>query len=1197
LTFGRWSDSGDQTHTITITPGDGPPVTPATSPALTVYTANFIDFELFTLTVTPTGAGTVTTTPPAQTFAAYPGRQYLRSGQPVTLQANAAAGYQFLQWSGIETPSSENPITRTYAQFVGVQFVTTTNPVYTFASNPVGEWVYLDGAFTWVPQNVSPDVTSGWGPTSVHTLSADASEPGNIYSDTQNTFLDWSDGGALSHSITLPAASKTYTADFDRQYPLFLSTGCGGSATTAPSSTSGLFDAGSTVSLSATPTPGWFFAGWTGGDVTGTTNPIDVTMNSPHYAAATFNATAAPLTITGFSPSTAPAGGAPFTLTIVGTGFTAGTQVSVNYSSRSATLVDSSHITVSILTSDLVAGGIPVSVSNVSPDNSCSNYSERPYLVSLPASVNSIAIKAGNGQSATVNQPFLVALQALVTDSSSKPVAGAPVVFTAPASGASGTFVGSLASVTVTTDSSGTATAPTFTANGTAGSYSVTAAVGTASVSFSLTNTAVVTGGGPVSDDFHSATLNTSLWTFINPEGDGQYTMTGIELQLTVPAGTNHDPLTPSNQSVRVVQSIPNQDFGIEVKFDSVPVLKYQMEGVLVEQDASNYLRFEFSSNGSSTSLSALSVVNGVQTTRVNIPVTFGTSAWMRVIRSGSSWTVEWTGNGTNFIAEPAFTQVLNVARTGPYAGNYGVPPASPPAFFALVDYFFNMASPIVPEDGGPPVILNKQPTVVGPTTAIFTFNTDVSSIGTVTYGLSAPTGNSVSDTTATTTHSLTLTNLTCATTYHYVISATAGGQTSSQPAGTFTTGACLQAPVADTFNVPQLNTAVWSVESSGDPISAGTVSENGTELVLSIPAAVNHDPFVGGDDALRVVQTIANADFRVEAKFDSIPTKKYQIEGITVEQDQRNYLRFEISSDGTSASVAAASIVNSAQTWWFSNRITLSGPSVWLRVSRTGSSWTLAWSASGTSFTTAGTFTQSLQAARIGPYAGNYGSPASAAPAFAASVDYFNNAFGPVVQNVQPDDFDDYAKSNTLWTYVNPVDNAGLVFNGTDVYITALGHANHDPFAGGDNSARLVQPVSNPDFNVELKFDSLPTLMYQMEGLLVEQDGTNYVRFEVSTDGTTKHLSAAVVLSGAQTVKLNMPVVLTGSSVWMRVARAGANWTLTRSADGNTYSAGVSFTQTLTVNRLGPYAGNYAVTPANAPEFMIAVDYIHTLP
>src|SRR5260221_14425206 len=84
----------------------------------------------------------------------------------------------------------------------------------------------------------------------------------------------------------------------------------------------------------------------------------------------------------------------------------------------------------------------------------------------------SITATAGTPQSAAVNTAFAIALQAIVRDALSNPIPGVSVTFTAPGSGASGTFG---ASATVTTNASGVATAPTLTANTAAGSYSVTA--------------------------------------------------------------------------------------------------------------------------------------------------------------------------------------------------------------------------------------------------------------------------------------------------------------------------------------------------------------------------------------------------------------------------------------------------------------------------------------------------------------------------------------------------------------------------------------------------------------------------------------------------------------------------------------------------------------------------------------------------
>src|ERR1700726_1979138 len=92
-------------------------------------------------------------------------------------------------------------------------------------------------------------------------------------------------------------------------------------------------------------------------------------------------------------------------------------------------------------------------------------------------------------QSATINTAFANALAVTVKDASSNPISGVSVTFTAPGSGASGTFSNNTATITVATNASGVASAP-FTANATAGGpYTVTAAAaGLPTVNFSLTN-------------------------------------------------------------------------------------------------------------------------------------------------------------------------------------------------------------------------------------------------------------------------------------------------------------------------------------------------------------------------------------------------------------------------------------------------------------------------------------------------------------------------------------------------------------------------------------------------------------------------------------------------------------------------------------------------------------------------------------
>jgi subtilisin-like proprotein convertase family protein len=98
-------------------------------------------------------------------------------------------------------------------------------------------------------------------------------------------------------------------------------------------------------------------------------------------------------------------------------------------------------------------------------------------------------------QSAAVNTAFANALAVTVKDAGNVAVAGVSVTFTAPGSAATGSFAaatGCTASAcTITTNSSGVATASTFTANGTIGSYNVhtTSPSLSPTVDFALTNT------------------------------------------------------------------------------------------------------------------------------------------------------------------------------------------------------------------------------------------------------------------------------------------------------------------------------------------------------------------------------------------------------------------------------------------------------------------------------------------------------------------------------------------------------------------------------------------------------------------------------------------------------------------------------------------------------------------------------------
>ncbi len=174
--------------------------------------------------------------------------------------------------------------------------------------------------------------------------------------------------------------------------------------------------------------------------------------------------------------------------------------------------------------------------STVSFLTSCSSNSNTP-----PAHV--VAITANSGGYTTpqlVGSPFGT-FSATVTLNGT-PASGVNVTFTAPATGASGTFATSTPAATDTemTNSSGVATSQVFTANTTAGAYSVTATVtgATTPATFALTNTAgaaaslTATGGTP-----QSVAISTAFASLVAQvtDSDGN-PVQGVSVTFTAPA-------------------------------------------------------------------------------------------------------------------------------------------------------------------------------------------------------------------------------------------------------------------------------------------------------------------------------------------------------------------------------------------------------------------------------------------------------------------------------------------------------------------------------------------------------------------------------------------------------------------------------------------------------------------------------------
>ena len=276
---------------------------------------------------------------------------------------------------------------------------------------------------------------------------------------------------------------------------------------------------------------------------------------------------------------------------------------------------------------------------------------------------------------------------------------------------------------------------------------------------------------------------------------------------------------------------------------------------------------------------------------------------------------------------------------------------------------------------------------------AAISWTTNVAASSLVSYGATTSYGSSVSDPTLLTSHSLTINSLRCNSTYHYQITSTVGaGNSASTSDATFTTSAC-GGPVSDDFQGSVLS-PMWAFYAN----CCGFLRMNGTDVVLVVPGVTDHDIY-NINQAVGLLQNVADVDFQVEVKFDSVVAQGDQVEGILVQQDTQNFIWYAVYYDGTTPRVYSAVTTGGTASQPYNTPITIPAgtTSFWMCVKRSGSTWTQSWSVDGTNYT-ANTFSQTLVVSSIGPAAGNDNDPNNdPTPNFTAAVDYFFNSASPI--------------------------------------------------------------------------------------------------------------------------------------------------------------------------------------------------------
>jgi uncharacterized repeat protein (TIGR01451 family) len=261
--WSSWSDTGPISHSITV---------PSTA---TTYTASFNTQYQLTTQASPSADGTVT---PAS-------GNYYASGATIPVTATANSGFQFNNWTSTGGTFDSNTSASTNFHMPAAPATVTGNFAnatvhITVTTSPANLLVSVDGGtFTAAP------LVETWVIGSSHTIATTSPQSGGT--GVQYNWSKWSDGGAISHSITVPGTATTYTATFSTSYLLTTAANPSSEGTVSPASGT-FYASGTVVPLTATPNSGFVFKNWTGHVASSSSASTTITMTGPETATANF---------------------------------------------------------------------------------------------------------------------------------------------------------------------------------------------------------------------------------------------------------------------------------------------------------------------------------------------------------------------------------------------------------------------------------------------------------------------------------------------------------------------------------------------------------------------------------------------------------------------------------------------------------------------------------------------------------------------------------------------------------------------------------------------------------------------------------------------------------------------------------------------------------------------------------------------
>lgn len=240
----------------------------------------------------------------------------------------------------------------------------------------------------------------------------------------------------------------------------------------------------------------------------------------------------------------------------------------------------------------------------------------------------------------------------------------------------------------------------------------------------------------PVSIDF-STGFGTD-WFAQTPDPTGTVGIVLNQARIVVPTGVVQEMYDNVDNAPRVSQRVQTTatSWEVQTKFANVPTQAIQVAGLYARADAANFVRLVFFSYGGILTAMLSPISGGAVGTSVSVDMASAAAGegYLKLKRTANLWEAWASRDGSTWVAVGSFTLAVVNNEIGVYAG-VGL---NGTGYVLDVDYVFNTATPISPEDGAGTVFASpSDPQAVAVTTgtkqATVTWSPPLTPAGTIT--------------------------------------------------------------------------------------------------------------------------------------------------------------------------------------------------------------------------------------------------------------------------------------------------------------------------------------------------------------------------------------------------------------------------------------------------------------------------------